>query len=437
MAALPALDGVGFRMFRDSADYPALARIITAAARGEGDDRVETPQGLASGYDHLTRCDPTRDLLVAEVDGVPVGYSRVTWDDESDGRVYKFVCFLDPAHGGRGIGSALLAWNEARLREIGADHDVPVKIVQAWVGDRNQAATDLVRRAGYQPVTYMAEMVRPSVDDLPEHPLPPGLEIRPVREDDIRTIWEADVEAFKDHWGYVEQSEEDYERFRAFPYLDPTLWKIAWDDDGVAGQVKSFIDTAQNEEHGRKRGWTEAISTSRRWRRRGVAKALIVESIRELAAHGMTEVALGVHTENPNGAYQLYESLGYEIVNTWTTYRKPLSAPPLRLLGVGKELVCEHFEDSELDDLHAGSRSDVVAHRGPRRPGLRLVLGRLPERDEPGAPLVFGGQHEDAPITRVLAQPLAEVRVGDLGDRGEHLHRPLQLGHGRNHPPQG
>ncbi len=92
----------------------------------------------------------------------------------------------------------------------------------------------------------------------------------------------------------------------------------------MAGQVKSFINTAENEAYGRQRGWTEAISTSRRWRRRGVAKALIVESIRELAARGMTEVALGVHTENPNGAYALYQSLGYEVVRTWTTYRKPL-----------------------------------------------------------------------------------------------------------------
>ena len=39
----------------------------------------------------------------------------------------------------------------------------------------------------------------------------------------------------------------------------------------------------------------------------------------------MTEVALGVHTENPNGAYALYAGLGYEVVLTWTTYRKPLS----------------------------------------------------------------------------------------------------------------
>ena len=324
MTAVPQLDSLVFRTFRGADDYPALARIINASAEGEGDDRVETAEALASAYDHLERCEPSRDLLVAEVDRMPVAYSRVFWDDEEDGRIYKLVCFVDPAFGGRGLGSALLAWNEARLREIAADHDVPTKLVQAFVADANGAASALIRGAGYGPVTYMAQMVRPSVDDVPDHPLPDGLEIRPVRDEDIRTIWEADVEAFKDHWGFVDQSEEDYRRFVEFPYHDPTLWKIAWDDEGVAGQVKSFIDTAQNDAHGRQRGWTESISTSRRWRRRGVAKALIVESIRELAARGMTEVALGVHTENPNGAYALYEGLGYELVRTWTTYRKPL-----------------------------------------------------------------------------------------------------------------
>jgi hypothetical protein len=38
----------------------------------------------------------------------------------------------------------------------------------------------------------------------------------------------------------------------------------------------------------------------------------------------VTEVALGVHTENPNGAYDLYAGLGYEVVRTWTTYRREL-----------------------------------------------------------------------------------------------------------------
>ena len=322
---IPQLEGATFRAFRGAADYPELARIITAHSKGEGDDRVETAEGIASGYDHLENCDPARDLVVVEVDGQAVGYTRVFWEQEVDGpRVYRMFCFLDPAYMGRGIGTAFLAWEQARLREIAADHDVPDKLFETYCNDEDAGATALFRGHGYEPVTYDAKMVRPSVDDLPDHRLPGGLEIRPVREEDMRAIWEAEVEHFRDHWGFVEQTEASYERFLSFPYNDPTLWKIAWDEEGVAGQVKSYIDTAQNEEYDRKRGYTEAISTSRRWRRRGVAKALIVESIRELASRGMTEVALGVHTENPNGAFDLYAGLGYEVVATWTTYRKPL-----------------------------------------------------------------------------------------------------------------
>ena len=320
----PQLDGVVFRPFRGASDYPDFARIITACSRGEGDDRVETEEGIASGYDNLERCDPERDLLVVEVDGRPIGYGRVWWDQEVGGPcVYKQVCFLDPAFGDHGIGSTLFAWNEERLREIAAGHDAPDKMLEVGVNDRNTAAKALIRGRGFEPVTYAAEMVRPSVDDLPDHVLPDGVEIRPVSEDQLRAIWEAEAEAFRDHWGYVEPTEASYEQFLAFPYNDLTLWKVAWDDEGIAGMVRSFIDTAQNAEHGSQRGWTEAISTSRRWRRRGLAKALIVESIRELSARGMTDVALGVHTENPNGAFDLYTGLGYEVISTWTTFRKP------------------------------------------------------------------------------------------------------------------
>ena len=325
MPTITQLRGVAFRPFRGAADYPDFARIITASAKGEGNDRVETAETIAPGYENLERCDPARDLLIAEVDGRPVAYSRVWWDQEADGpRIYRQICFLDPAVGGRGIGSALLAWNEDRLHEIAAEHDAPEKLLEAWGNDRNAAATALFRTAGYEPVTYAAEMVRPSVDDVSDHPLPHGLEIRPVTEDHLRAIWEADADAFRDHWGYVEPTEASYQRFLAFPYNDYSLWKVAWDEEGVAGQVRSFVNPVENGEHGYLRGWTENISTARRWRRRGVAKALIVESIRELAARGMTEVALGVHTENPNGAFDLYAGLGYEVVSTWTTYRKPL-----------------------------------------------------------------------------------------------------------------
>jgi ribosomal protein S18 acetylase RimI-like enzyme len=89
--------------------------------------------------------------------------------------------------------------------------------------------------------------------------------------------------------------------------------------------VLCYIDEEENAALGIKRGWTEWISTRADWRRKGVASHLICRGMRALKARGMEEAALGVHTENPDGAFRLYESLGYRVVKLYTTYRKPLS----------------------------------------------------------------------------------------------------------------
>ena len=38
----------------------------------------------------------------------------------------------------------------------------------------------------------------------------------------------------------------------------------------------------------------------------------------------MTEAALGVHAENPTGAFRLYESLGFEVESEWVTWHNPI-----------------------------------------------------------------------------------------------------------------
>lgn len=321
----PPVPGLSVRSFRGPDDYPAMLRVIESSKTADGVERSDTIEQIATNYEHLERCDPYRDMLFVEIDGTTVGYTRVWWDQEVEGPlVCSHLCFLDPAWRRRGIGRLMLEWNERRLGEIAAGHPSGDKVLQVWVEDQAAGAKTLFEAAGYEPVTFGAEMVRRSVSDLPDCPLPEGVEIRPVEEEHLRAVWEADAEAFRDHWGYVAPTEEGFGQFLAFPHHDPSLWRVAWAGDRIVGQVRSFIDQHENDEYHRLRGWTEFISTAREWRRRGVARALIVESIRALAGRGMTEVALGVHTENPNGALDLYRSLGYEVVHTATVYRKPL-----------------------------------------------------------------------------------------------------------------
>jgi ribosomal protein S18 acetylase RimI-like enzyme len=89
--------------------------------------------------------------------------------------------------------------------------------------------------------------------------------------------------------------------------------------------VLGYIIEAQNLKFNRKRGWTENICVRRPYRRKGVARALMAENMRELKRRGMTEAALGVDTENPTGALRVYESMGFKPVSVEVVFRKPIA----------------------------------------------------------------------------------------------------------------
>jgi ribosomal protein S18 acetylase RimI-like enzyme len=57
-----------------------------------------------------------------------------------------------------------------------------------------------------------------------------------------------------------------------------------------------------------------------------VAKATIARSLRMFKDMGLREAALGVDAQNPTGALQLYEGLGFRIYKSGTNYRKTLTA---------------------------------------------------------------------------------------------------------------
>ena len=167
-------------------------------------------------------------------------------------------------------------------------------------------------------------MVRPINDPLPEAPMPPGLEVRPSTAEHARLVWDALQEAFSESWGFVRGTEDSFHRWISSPGFDPSIWKVAWDGEEVAGMVLNFVDSDNPIVAGRKRGWTDPICVRKPWRRLGLARSLLVQSIRMFRELGFDETALGVDTQNPNHALNLYEGVGYKMIRKGTTYRKKL-----------------------------------------------------------------------------------------------------------------
>jgi len=220
-----------------------------------------------------------------------------------------------------------LGWLESRLREIAKKHSRESdKFFQVNLNQSQTGAVVLIEQSGYQPVRHFDLMVRPDLMDLPNYPLPEGLEVRPVEEQHYRAIWHVVDETSKEEWGYSEPTEEDYQAWLAHPHFQPHLWQVAWDTaaNRVIGTVLTYINQAENEQFNQLRGYTEGLGILPEWRRQGVARALISLSLQAQKDAGMHESALVADGLSPFGLTGLYESCGFKIVNRDTVYQKKL-----------------------------------------------------------------------------------------------------------------
>lgn len=322
----PEISGLRFRGFAGEVDYPLMLDILNAAFEADETDEAPTIEDIKNDYAHLTNSNPAQDMIFAELKGETISYARVSWyqEENPNDRIYSLILNIKPLWRKKGIEEAMIQWCESRLLTISKSHPQDSKhFLQTYSTDKKKTFNQNLENLGYKIARYFIGMSR-SLDHIPQADLPEGVEVRPVEEKDIRKIWDASVEAFRDHWGFSEPTEKDFDGYQKSKYFQPELWQVAWHGDTVVGSVLNYIDPDYNQKYNRKRGWTEEITTHRDWRKKGIARGLIVRSMHMHKTQGMTEVALGVDTENPSGALRLYQNLGYQQEKTWLTYRKPL-----------------------------------------------------------------------------------------------------------------
>jgi ribosomal protein S18 acetylase RimI-like enzyme len=331
-AEAPRIPGLRFRRLRLPDDLVPLSEMHNHASSADGIDERESPEDWERWFAHPSGFDPAVDVVVAEDAGRVMGYTQARARDDNDGgRNYTAGGEVDPDYRGRGIGRALLRHNirhlEARAqREMAASPSAAPRQLrmESWSFESQTRRTRLLESEGFAVVRWFFEMLRPSLDDIAELPMPDGLEIRPVRPEDYRQVWAADVEAFRDHWGASEADDNAFDRFFSGPDFRPELWRVAWDGDEVAGVCMNRIMTTFNEQSGERRGELAGVSVRRPWRRRGLARAMVAASLRAFRDAGMTSAVLGVDAENPTGALGVYEANGFAVHRKGMNFRRPV-----------------------------------------------------------------------------------------------------------------
>lgn len=325
LTAAPPIAGLEVRFFRDVSDYERLATLTCAANEHDGIPFLPTAHNLQIDMDDAVGLDPRKDVVIVSVDGTVIATSSVKRVVRDEVPTYEISGSVDPAFRRRGLGTWLMGWSvgHARARAVLEDPEGRVAL-GSFAEDSETAHRALLAGAGLQSVRHFFLMRRTGLEEIPDAPLPDGIEIRPVSPDQHRVIFDAETEAFRDHWGNREVGDAEFRATFALNELDTDLWVVAWAGDEVAGVVQNWVWPEENVRLGVKRGWLEHISVRRPWRRRSLARAITAASLVKLRAAGLDEGMLGVDSENANGALGLYEGLGFTVHSRAAAYRRDL-----------------------------------------------------------------------------------------------------------------
>jgi GNAT superfamily N-acetyltransferase len=324
-------DGLPFRSFAGKSDYAKMAKLLQTISIADHADFWVTPEDIERDYQHLINSNPETDMYMLEnFQGDLAAYTRVGWDVDDEGRqIFSFPFNIHPDWRTPQLNRHLLLWVEERCTEIvktTAQEAIPVLRVFLRNIEKDHILQAALDAEHFQPVRFMNRMARDLSEPIQISSLPAGLEIRPVPETHYRTMLSVLDEAFRDHWGHSPIPDNAFEQWSSSPQFNPALWQVAWDGDEIAAGILNFIDAEANVQLNVKRGWTDPIFTRRPWRKRGLAHTLLLRSLEMFKKMGMTEAMLGVDTQNPNGAFDLYEKCGFKSVMRSVVYEKVLTA---------------------------------------------------------------------------------------------------------------
>lgn len=292
-------------------DAAAIAELLDAHGTATGGAASETVESVTSWFD-LESLDPANDMFLALEGETIAGYADV--NAPGDGSVAFLDVRVPPGREGA-LGSLLEAVLRraaerapagARARAPAAEHDEPYR---AALAERGFA----VVRSSY---TMAIDLAEPT--GAPAWPA--GLGSRAFRPGEERAVYDAYVEAFADHWGFVAESFADWRAWSLGPAEDTSLWRVVDDAGAIAALCLSRPARGEDETT----GWVSILAVRPPWRRRGLARALLLEAFDLFRSRGRRRAGLGVDAESTTGALALYEGAGMRVESRSDTWERAL-----------------------------------------------------------------------------------------------------------------
>ncbi|NEZ64080.1 GNAT family N-acetyltransferase [Leptolyngbyaceae cyanobacterium CCMR0082] len=301
-----------------------LPKIVDLLAACEVIDQLETNRSLAElqrGFDNKPPNTIRNDYLWETPDGQAIGYGLYGIRHQPESQEAYPSVKVHPDYRKDNLEAEILTWCEQEIHKLCPNATI-------WVSARSDRThyTTLYENQGYQPVRWFHRMSRSLRAPIPEPQLPAGFTTRTCQGDtDVEPWVEMFNQTFIDHWQFHPRPIENRRHEIQQPDYQADLDWIAVAPNGTfAAFCDAYIFHERNARTHRKEGWITGLGTRRGFRHQGLGRAMLLLGLQQLKATGMETALLDVDSENPNQAQKLYESMGFETIQTSVSYTKTL-----------------------------------------------------------------------------------------------------------------
>lgn len=308
--------GVARRPSRFAADFEGLLALFRAVAGHDGGGLVVLPDDVRAEYvDDEPGWIRSHWVWEAE-DGRLAAVSAVWYElEDVENRAYGHIDVHPKFRQPELEDEVAQALQASALQLVGRSVSVLLNAreSQPW-------KTALLDRNGYAPDRFFHRMARDLTAPIPDPATPDGYEIRPLAGDFELPAWHAAFdEAFAGHYDTPRFSAEERRHKMTFAdYLPEGDLVAIGPDQEIAGVAWNFREEMED---GTARGNVNYIAVRPAHRGKGVARALLLTSLKTLRGIGLDSAVLAVDSGNETNALRLYESAGFQKLNLSIVYR--------------------------------------------------------------------------------------------------------------------
>lgn len=213
---------------------------------------------------------------------------------------------------GTGLGARIIDHLAEQARVLrDSDHPGLPGDLRLWIPGRRQRFARLGAKLGFEIRRWFQDMQHPLTDLPPRTGLPADVRLQTWDGRLSEQVRIASNESFADHFGSSPQSPELWASSIDSTNFRPEVSVLAVDDQGVVGFVLVEEYPAEAAARGFRVGYLSRVGTVARGRGRGVASALLTDTLYRLREAGYGVAELSVDSESPTGAGRLYERIGF------------------------------------------------------------------------------------------------------------------------------